>query len=356
MKKLFYTAVFITVLFSFAALGQVPQTVNKNFKVGEKVEATYVGDWTNAVIVREYQDTEFGYGTYMVKFDNGQPEKINAQYVRPRFRSDPSQRFQMSDRVEFRRWDDSLYQGEVVGIDGEKYEIRYEKNGTPTKEWVKAISVRSAGNAASNNQNASFKRPSGGSSWNGQKFNLGDRVMYSDGYQIWDRSGEIIGVDAEKRQYTVRDLKDRSWKYSYPCFAVMNPRQINNDFYIGKWDVRINGAITTVARDGELYRRYSGGMKLPPLEINSDHTYVWRISPSKIIRGKWEDRKDAPGIVLLNGIDGGNWTLYEKTEGFATTAKTRDEIGFHDFGSGAGYYIAYRVGANQSCVLRDRIF
>lgn len=114
--------------------------------------------------------------------------------------------------------------------------------------------------------------------------------------------------------------------------------------------------MTNVTRNGDVYTRYGSGMKLPPLEINSDHTYVWRVLPKKTIRGRWISRDGAPGIVLLNGIDGGNWTLYEKTEGFAANSKTRDEIGFHDFGNGAGYYIAYRIGANRSCVLRGRSF
>jgi hypothetical protein len=49
-----------------------------------------------------------------------------------------------------------------------------------------------------------------------------------------------------------------------------------------------------------------------------------------------------------------DWTVYEKTEGYSPTSSTRDEIGFHHLPSHTGYYSAYRIGPNRSCVLAGR--
>jgi hypothetical protein len=143
-----------------------------------------------------------------------------------------------------------------------------------------------------------------------------------------------------------------------PCHSVFDPQdKIDNSFFIGKWDVHINGATSTFTRDGDLYRRYSGGMKLAPLEIKADSSYIWQIAPNRTISGSWEKRADGePGITLLKGIDGKDWTLYEKTEGYAPSKTTRDEIGFHNIPTSTGHYMAYRIGANQSCVLTRRSF
>lgn len=282
------------------------------FKVGDLVEATYAGEWKEAVIVGGYQDTEFGYGTYQVHFEGERfcnnhalDTRINARFVRAR--------------------------GNPGGA----------RAGAGTESGG-GSAAPSAGGAAS-------------ASWPGQRFKAGDRVMYSDGSLLWSGPGEVTEVDAGKRQYTVRSLKDRSWRYSYPCYAVSDPARINNDFFVGDWDVYITGATSTFERGGDRYRRFSGGARLPPLRINADGTYVWRTDKG-VVRGVWKPREGVPGITLLKGPEGLDYTVYEKTEGFATTEKTRDEIGLHHLPTSTGYFMAYRVGPNRSCVLAGRAF
>ncbi len=97
-------------------------------------------------------------------------------------------------------------------------------------------------------------------------------------------------------------------------------------------------------------------MQLPPLEINADGTYVWRESERKVVRGRWVPRDGAPGITILSGLDGKDWTVFENTEGYAPNEKTMDEIAFHHLPTSTGYYMAHRIGPNQSCVLRGRSF
>jgi hypothetical protein len=55
--------------------------------------------------------------------------------------------------------------------------------------------------------------------------------------------------------------------------------------------------------------------------------------------------------TILKGLDGKAWTMYENTEGYATTEKTSDEIRFHHLPTSTGYYPAYHIGKNKSCVL-----
>jgi hypothetical protein len=182
--------------------------------------------------------------------------------------------------------------------------------------------------------------------------------MYDEiGMFLKKNFGRIISVDAEKRLYTVKDEKDASWTYSYPCHRVLAPdKKINYDFFIGKWDVRISGAYHTRVAEDKKITTVSGGMKLPPLEIKSDGTYSWSTSNNRVIKGVWKPRDGLPGITIIKGLDGLDWTVYESTEGFATSKDTKDEIRFHNIPTSTGYYVANRIGANKSCVLVGRKF
>ncbi|HEV7332052.1 MAG TPA: hypothetical protein VGN63_13535 [Flavisolibacter sp.] len=330
------------------------------FKIGDRVEASYAGDWLRAVVVGGFQENEFG-STYEVKYDDYQGStRINSKYVRPLFRVDAAKTFAVGNRVEFRRWDDVVYEGEIIGIDGKKYEIRYEKNGFPTTEWIAEVSVRSSAKApvfTKQEETKSVTEPVNKPAA-GQKFKVGDRVMYDDvGFLATKSYGTVVSYNASTRLYTIRDEKDPSWKYSYACYEVLHPgEKINNEFFIGKWEVYVSGAMTSSEKEGKKYTTITGGMKLPPLEIKANGTYTWTVSKNKVIRGTWKHREGLPGITILKGIDGLDWTVYENTEAHAATSKTRDEIRFHHLPSSSGYYMAYRVGPNKSCVLAERKF
>lgn len=306
VKKILLLVVLMTTVFILAVSAQ------RRFQVGERVEIRVAGEVKPGVIVEGYRDTEFGYGTYKVH------------------------------------------------LDGEKYCNNHALDSLSDAKFVFAEEKKNTAEikAPVNNRNNTYAagRNSANKFWAGQKFKNGERVMYSEGYIIWSGPGEIIEIDAEKRFYTVRDIKDRSWRYSYPCFAVFKTNQLDNDFYIGKWDVRITGATSSFAHNGKSYRQFSGGAQVPPLEVKADGTYTWRLSARQVIRGRWDERDGVPGITLLNAIDGKDFTLYEKTEASVPTAKTRDEIGITQLESNTGHFMAYRIGANKSCALINRNF
>jgi hypothetical protein len=326
----------------------------KRFQVGDEVEVFSAGEASHGVIVGGYQDSGFGYGKYVVRLQNGYEQDYKADFVRTRFQPDSQKRFKIGDSVEARRWDGTTYKGKVIGADGEKYDVSFQRDGAATHEWIHVYNLRAtnAPNVAQpkdkpDAKNGGNKNNQAKRGWPGQRYQVGDRVQYNDpGFTDTATFGTIISVDAQKRMYQIRDEGDASIRYSHPCYAVLKPgEKIDNSFYIGKWQVYTTGALTSAA--------ITGAAKLPPLDIKADGTYVWQQSGGKTIRGKWVPRRGVRGVKLLKGLDGTDWTIYEKTEAYATTAKTRDEIGLSAASGRAGFN-ALRVGANRSCILTGR--
>jgi hypothetical protein len=267
-------------------------------KIGDAVEVTNVG---KGMIVGGYQKTDFNYGTYQVHLDGEKycnnhvlDTRYHEQYVRP-----------------------------LKKPAGKPEPIlpQPDKNG-PTPQPVKGAGV----------------------------FKTGDTVLYSQ-TSTWSK-GVIKSYDPVNRRYTLQDVY-----VGIPCYAVAKPaRTYNNDFFVGLWNVSVSGANYTTVDGGKVWDNVSSGTKLFPLQIKSDGSYTWKVSANKTINGRWKPREDAPGILIVNGIDGKDWLVYETTEAFATSKNTRDEIRFHHQKSGTGYYLATRNGANKSCVLAGRTF
>ncbi|MCC9165526.1 hypothetical protein [Pontibacter harenae] len=341
------------------------------FKIGDKVEVFSSGDAAHGIVVGAYRDTDFGYGTYQVHLDGEKycnnhalDTRVSSSFVQARFQPNSEVQFAVGKTAEVRRWDGKVYTGQIVGKDENKYQVKYSRDGMESSEWFHAYNMRSTAKTnATTAQTKTKTNPvnpnlSTVASWPGQKVKVGDRVMYDGlGFLVTKGWGTVIGIDPEKRLYTVKDEKDASLRYSYPCYQVLNPSsKIDNSFFVGKWEVHVGGATSTFTKNGDLYRRFSGGMKLPPLEIKANGTYTWVTLDGKVVRGKWVNRAGVPGIVLLKALDGLDYTLYEKTEAFATTENTRDEIGLHHLPSSTGYFQAYRMGANKSEVLAGRNF
>jgi hypothetical protein len=287
VKKLILLLSVYSFLIPFSVFAQT------RFIIGEAVEVTNIG---KGIVVGEYRQTEFGYGTYQVHLDG---EKYCNNHAL-----------------------DTRYNANYVTALKKEQVIKNEK-----KEIKKTAQTVSTGD-----------------------FKKGDTVLYSQ-TAIWSR-GVIKSYDAGKRLYTLQDVY-----VGIPCYAVAKPsKTYNNDFFIGAWDVHVSGANYTTVEKGKVIDNASGGMKLYSLQIKKDGLYTWKVSSSKTINGKWKAREDAPGIVILNGIDGKDWTLYETTEAFAATKNTKDEIRFHHMLTNTGYYLATRIGPNKSCVLSGRTF
>ncbi|MDQ3276735.1 MAG: hypothetical protein M3Q06_00305 [Bacteroidota bacterium] len=267
-------------------------------KVGDSVEVTNIG---KGVIVGGFQKSEFNYGTYQVH------------------------------------------------LDGEKYCNNHSLDTRYNEAYVvpqKKPATKTVADEQTKDKNAGKPQREATAG----EFKVGDTVLYSQ-TSIWSK-GVIKSYDPVNRRYTLQDVY-----VGIPCYAVAKWGQAySNNFFIGQWNVYVSGANYTTINDGKVFDNVSGGMKLFPLLINKNGTYAWRVSVGKTLNGRWKPREDAPGIIILNGIDGKDWTVYETTEGFATTKNTKDEIRFHHMPSNTGYYLATRVGANKSCLLTGRTF
>jgi hypothetical protein len=58
-------------------------------------------------------------------------------------------------------------------------------------------------------------------------------------------------------------------------------------------------------------------MRLPPLRVNADGSYSWRVEKNgreTLIKGRWIPNPKNPGIILQNGENGVDWTMYNNTD------------------------------------------
>jgi hypothetical protein len=320
-----------------------------SLKVGDLVELLMGNEAKHGVIVGGLQKTDFGYSTYQVHLEgekfcsNHQLDtKYDSRFVQKRFQPNTFASFVYGEGVEVRAVNGTVYKGHVLGRDENSYEVSYNWQGTPSKEWFYNTNIRSAGSALPN-------------LWPERRFKLGDRVMYNGlGFLVNKSFGTVISIDPVKRMYTLRDETGASSRESLPCYNVVAPNERpGSEFFVGKWDIFIPPATYTFIKGDYRYRNFSAGMKLPPLEIKADGTYEWTNTDNKVVRGVWVQRKDQPGITLLKALDGKDYTLYEKTEANATSKNTKDEIGLSHLPSSTGF-LATRVGANKSCTLLNR--
>lgn len=261
--------------------------------------------------------------------------------------------FKVGDLVEateLGEWKNAVVVGPLQTNEfGSTYEIKFEgarySAGRINSKWVRPRANAAATRAGQQKPDASALP--------GPRAAAGE-VLYRNGTYIWNSGAKIVSYDERTRQYRLQ-LKSGSGDI-VPCHSVAKPGQIDNSFYVGNWAVFVSGATSTFTKGGDLYRRYSGGTALPPLQVKADGTYTWRADNGRVIQGRWSPREGVPGITIHRGLDGKDWTVYESTEGYAPTAKTMDEIRFHHIPTSTGYYMAYRIGASKSCVLQGRTF
>lgn len=69
--------------------------------------------------------------------------------------------------------------------------------------------------------------------------------------------------------------------------ASVNPGDASIRFLVGKWRMFQPSAPNTVVRGNTVYREYGMGAAAPPLQINSDGSYVWTQFQGQPITGKW---------------------------------------------------------------------
>lgn len=84
-------------------------------------------------------------------------------------------------------------------------------------------------------------------------------------------------------------------------------------WYVGEWKLGETMAVNTRVSGAYAHTEYSYKAATDALQVNANGTYKWKPEGSKEISGKWQAAADGPGIVLLNGYKGLNWTLRNET-------------------------------------------
>lgn len=143
------------------------------------------------------------------------------------------------------------------------------------------------------------------------RFKEGDEVLVRVSGKLW-WPGKVTKVHREGTLAGYYRVETRSGLDDYwPTQVAAREREPSwTRFFVGTWEVRIPVAANVKLKGNDAFRVFTGGMKLPPLVVNADGTYVWTLLDKRVIKGQWKPRPDAPGIILEKGEHGVDWTLY----------------------------------------------
>jgi hypothetical protein len=161
-------------------------------------------------------------------------------------------------------------------------------------------------------------------------YNVGDRVMVYAG--SW-KKGVIkeVGITDNKD----KNAKPSEKKYlialdAYPNWpdwmdwsvVVKDQREpFWTNWFLGDWKLGEVMAHTVKDEGTEELHTYSYYAATEALRVNADGTYQWKPEKNKEIKGNWKAAPDGPGIVLLKGYRGLDWTI--RNESTATELHIR---------------------------------
>lgn len=152
---------------------------------------------------------------------------------------------------------------------------------------------------------------------------VGDTVLISrDKGKTWE-PGIIKEINTKLFQsegvimYLAENMAKTAQVYLDINFITTLTRQASwTSFFIGDWDLYLPIAATERVIDRDVYQVIGGGNKLPPVRINSDGTYTWITDTKKVIKGKWRENNNAPGLILTQGDRGVDWLMYNTSDAF----------------------------------------
>lgn len=159
--------------------------------------------------------------------------------------------------------------------------------------------------------------------------------------------GTILAVDEAKGSYQVKSDRDglvdwvKATNLRYSCVGA-EARPVSDNFFFGKWDLFVGPTPHYETKGSDRYLVVGAGAKAPPLLINPDGTYVWRIDSKKTITGKWRKMAESerkyhakgPAVLLMNAEDGKNWEVSQRG---VNPTNNRDTINVERMDLGLSY-------------------
>ena len=127
-----------------------------------------------------------------------------------------------------------------------------------------------------------------------------------------------------ERKYRIEDDRYRGsagdW-YDWGWVAGVARQPWWTQYFVGEWrlgevmavNMRKGGAVDTAEYS---YHRASEALRVHP-----NGTYQWKPLGGRPVQGRWKAATDGPGIVLIRGVQGVDWTLRNETN--AIEEKTR---------------------------------
>jgi hypothetical protein len=84
-------------------------------------------------------------------------------------------------------------------------------------------------------------------------------------------------------------------------------------FFLGDWSLGEVMAVNTHVQGSTETTEFAFHASSDLLRVSADGSYLWKPLGGALIRGRWTPAGDGPGIVLLRGVDGHDWTLRNHT-------------------------------------------
>ena len=150
---------------------------------------------------------------------------------------------------------------------------------------------------------------------------VGQPVLYSGtAGKTWDR-GVVKSIDPQYG-YNIEGVTGSTDAY----FVVAPQREpFWTGWFVGDWRISVPMAMGTVTDGRNLYRVVTGGMRLPPLRINADGSYSWRVQEGQgetLVQGRWEPNPSGPGVILKAAEKGADWLVYNNSRTGSTQGET----------------------------------
>ena len=134
--------------------------------------------------------------------------------------------------------------------------------------------------------------------------------------------GTIVAVDMKKGTYQIKSESDGllDWypasKLSHFCKGA-EASAVTESYFTGTWNLFVGPTAHHEDYGSTRYLVVGPGAKAPPLVINANGTYIWRIDSQKTVTGKWRKLADtemrsgtkSPAILLMKGEDGKDWQV-----------------------------------------------
>jgi len=162
-------------------------------------------------------------------------------------------------------------------------------------------------------------------------YRVGDRVRFllSTGWRL----GTVLEVGTsglpatassnwKEKKYRIADdrYRDAGDWHDWGAVAGLERLPFWWAFFVGDWKLGEVMAVNTRTDGRSETTEYSYHTATEALRLTADGRYVWKGLKGEV-RGRWRVAEDGPGIVLLRGVDGADWTLRNETN--ATTVDIR---------------------------------